>query len=124
MRLLPLALLVACDKEPVDSGACPDGPATTGVSPPQVLVNADSCGTWALAPGEGAVLDLSLGAAEVPCTHTLSGVAGLSNDPIYSNFGDSGPKRTYAIVVGEAGEGSLEVTCDDGLIWMGWFLVE
>jgi hypothetical protein len=123
MRLF-LLFAVACGG-PQPDGICDDLPDTP-VPHDRVLSNVDSCGFYDLEIDEHLIVNHSVSEPEVACSEVLGAGLELNAAPVYSNFGDDGPKYTWD-VVGKAvtvdDYVTVEFTCDDGSAWQARVVV-
>jgi hypothetical protein len=88
------------------------------------LTDEDSCQAWALIVGEHAYVNIFVEDEFIDCDAQLEDFLAIPHDPTYSNMGDEGPKWTYDFLAVSEGEGAASVSCDDGNLWEGYFIVE
>ena len=95
----------------------PDGPAE----------QIDDCRAFVIGVGEHLYVNMTVTGSEAVCTETLGEGLALNAEPIYSEFGEDGPRFTYDIV-GEAATGGdralVDIECDDGSYWRAEVVVE
>lgn len=113
--------VAACGGRGEEEG-CADFPGEA-TAPTGTLGGINDCGHWSLAVGAHVYLNVEVTAPDMDCSGTTSGAVFLPYDPIYSNLSDDAAKWTFDIEGGEAGEGTLDVTCEEGTRWSGIFTV-
>ena len=120
MVLWWISLSACVERDPLEACVAGDPVPLPGA----VLDAADACGTWSMAVEDRVAVDVAVTAAEVPCGWSADGAVGTPYDPIYSNFDDDSAKWTFDVHAVEAGDGALRVDCDDGTLWVGFFVVD
>ena len=88
------------------------------------LSDEDSCKAWSLIIGEHAYVNIFVDDEFIECDAQLEDNLEIPYAPTYSNMGDEGPKWTYDFLAVLEGEGAATLSCDDGNIWEGYFIVE
>jgi hypothetical protein len=88
------------------------------VAPPNVLGIQDDCGYWAIAVDDHLVLGLAVESDATTCHVEVDDGVRLNSEPIFTNFGEDGPRFTFDLVGNAPTErGSVEIECDDGTRW-------
>ena len=119
-----LALSACGDGKPGISGdatpACMAFPVV-GESVDGHLVNDDTCLRWNMEEGENVVLRLTVEGTNTDCSGKILDAVVLGTDPIVEQNENDTSVWQYVILGTWAGEGSVDVTCDDGTRWEGVF---
>lgn len=120
-RLFTLALIVGCadEEEPDGCTSFPETATPTG----RVLDNSDDCGHWEVPTGEHVYINVVITTAEARCEGTADGAVTIPYDPIFSDLSNEDPKWTFDVQGVSEGEGSLDVSCDDGTTFEARFTV-
>ena len=119
---LGLAATLAC-RTP-DDGPCPwpEEP----IAADGTVANGETCGYWLLTGGEQLIVALAItDEANPDCEVTMDDAVEMASNPIYSNFGDTGPQWTFAFRgVMATSAADIEILCDDGTEWHARVAVE
>ena len=88
------------------------------------LDNDDTCLRWSIEQGEDVYLRLTVEGTNTECSEKILDAVVLGTEPMVEPDENDASVWQYVILGTWAGEGSVDVTCDDGTRWEGLFDVK
>lgn len=116
-----LACQIKLDVASQDSADCW---LESAVQPVEGVLNGDdSCQIWEISVGAHAYISLQVSSEETSCESDVDVNVSIPYAPTYSNMGNEGPKWTFDVMGESVGEGHVHISCQDGTVWNGYFIV-